>query len=80
MQIGGGVRVSDAFQSEAELVTHSDMRTVVLCLISWRGACIKRAPDKGNEMLAVDATTGERGARERVEDDRLRYAAAQRRA
>jgi hypothetical protein len=29
-------------------------------------------------MLADNATVGERGDRERVEDDRLRYAAAQR--
>ena len=29
-------------------------------------------------MLAGDATIGKRGDRERVEDDRLKYAAAQR--
>ena len=34
------------------------MRTVVLCLISRRGVHIERAPDKGNEMLAGDATMG----------------------
>ena len=55
------MRVSDAFQSEAELVTHSNMRAVVLCLISRRGAHIERAPDRGNEMLADDATMGNAG-------------------
>jgi hypothetical protein len=61
VQIGGGVRVSDAFQSEAELVTHSNMRAVVLCLISRRSACVQRAPDKGNEMHADDAMMGNAG-------------------
>ena len=55
------MRVSDAFQSEAELVTHNNMRAVVLCLISRRGAHIERAPDRGNEMLADDATMGNAG-------------------
>lgn len=33
---------------------------------------------QGNKTLADDAAIWERGDRERVEDDRLRYAAAQR--
>lgn len=55
MQIGGGVRVSDAFQSEAELVTHSNMRTVVLCL---NFLCVLTRTSARNEMLASDATIG----------------------
>jgi hypothetical protein len=59
VQIGGGVRVSDAFQAKLSWQAHSNMGTVVLCLNfpAWRSP-IKRAPDKGNEMLADEVTIG----------------------
>jgi hypothetical protein len=65
------------------LVTHSNMRAAVLCLNfpAWRSR-IKRAPDKGNTTREQNAcrrcNDWERRVRERVEDDRLKYAAAQR--
>jgi hypothetical protein len=79
VQIGGGVRVSDAFQSEAELVTHSNMRTVVLCLNS-SGVALRHSVRQTRECDAhQQGSDRERGVRGRVEDDRLSHAAAQRR-